>query len=117
MSCSGASSWDGAAAGAGTPPGAALQPKKGSDASTRSPTILNPIFISFPPMKSYFSDSRFEQNHTSEFQNKNEGETHVHQFPLTPLHSHTTHSSRLRFEYYNCGSFLVLAWRGDVKAI
>src|ERR1700730_1987756 len=71
ISCNGASSWDGAEVEAGTPPGAVLQLMKVKVASTRNPTSVKRIFISFPPVKSDISDSHFEQKHASEFQNKN----------------------------------------------
>src|SRR6267378_3491216 len=76
MSCSGRSSWDGAAAGVGGPPGAVLQPKKVSTPSTRRHTIVERVFISFPPIRSGIPDSRFKQNRILEFQNKNENEAH-----------------------------------------
>src|SRR5258708_28666011 len=110
MSCSGASSWDGAAAGGGPPPGAVLQPMNVRGASTRRPaTIVKSVFISIPPVRSDISDSRFEQNHTLEFQSKNEGETFVHRFPLALLRSPATLSSRLRLEYQDCSIFLVIS--------
>src|SRR6266581_1880774 len=109
MSCSGASSWDGAAAGAGTPPGAVLQPKKVRAASVSRITVAKSVFISIPPVRSDISDSRFEQNHTLEFQNKNEGETLVHRFPLALLRSAATRSSRLRLEYQDCSILLVIS--------
>src|SRR5882762_2120799 len=87
MSCSGRSSWDGAAAGVGVPPGAVLQPKKVSTPSTRRHTIVERVFIPFPPIRSDIPDSRFKQNHILEFQNKNEVETYAHRFPPTPLRS------------------------------
>src|SRR6266566_5688166 len=83
MSCSGRSSWDGVAAGAGAPPGAVLQPKKVSTPSTRRHTIVERVFIPFPPIRSDIPDSRFKQNRILEFQNKNEVETHAHRFPVT----------------------------------
>src|SRR5882672_1973467 len=87
MSCSGRSSWDGAAAGVGGPPGAVLQPKKVSTPSTRRHTILERVFISFPPIRYGIPDSRIKQNRLLEFQNKNEVQSHAHRFPPTPLRS------------------------------
>src|ERR1700704_5546852 len=87
MSCSGRSSWDGVAAGAGGPPRAGVEPKKKKTPSPRGDPIVERVFISFPPVRSDIPDSRFKQNHILEFQNKNEGETHAHRFPPTPLRS------------------------------
>src|SRR6266478_8573547 len=87
MSCSGRSSWDGVAAGAGAPPGAVLQPKKVRTASPRRHSIVERVFISFPPIRSDIPDSRFKQNRILEFQNKNKVETHAHRFPPTPVRS------------------------------
>src|SRR6267142_4984492 len=87
MSCSGRSSWDGVAAGAGAPHVSVLQPKKVSIPSTRRHTIVERVFISFPPIRSDIPDSRFKQNRILEFQNKNEVETYSHRFPPTPLRS------------------------------
>src|SRR6267378_1420301 len=83
MSCSGSCSWDGVAAGAGAPPGAVLQPTKVRTASTRRHANVERVFISFPPIRSDIPYSRFKRNHILEFQNKNEGETYAHRFPVT----------------------------------
>src|SRR6266403_2344941 len=87
MSCSGRSSWDGAAAGVGVPPGAVLQPKKVSTPSTRRHTIVERVFISFPPIRSGIPDSRFKLNRILQFQTYNKVEAHAHRFPPTPLRS------------------------------